>query len=63
MLRMLNPAMWLLSKYNVPFFMVYTNTPGEIVYEDEYQVAVEVDDTEILEEYTHTWTDPNEEIT
>lgn len=63
MMKMITPAMWLLERYNHPFYVVYTNFPGKIVYEDEYQVAVEVDDTEILEEYTHTWTDPNEEIT
>ncbi|MBP3216970.1 MAG: hypothetical protein J6M46_01215 [Lachnospiraceae bacterium] len=26
-------------RYNHPYFLVYTNTPGEIVYEDQYQVA------------------------
>ena len=56
MLRMLNPAMWLLSKYNVPFFMVYTNTPGEIVYEDEYQIAVKVGEDIPVVEYRHEWT-------
>ena len=34
--------------------MVYTNTPGEIVYEDQYQVVVKVEDW-IIEEYEHTW--------
>ena len=42
MMRMIHPLMWLLEKYNHPFFVVYTNSPGEIVYEDEYQVAVKV---------------------
>lgn len=43
MLKMIVPAMWLLEKYNHPFYLVYTNTlPGEIVYEDHYQVAVNV---------------------
>ena len=44
MMRMITPAMWLLEKYNHPFYVVYTNFPGEIVYEDKYQVAVKVDD-------------------
>ena len=43
MLNMIRPAMWLLERYNHPFYLVYTNTlPGEIVYEDRYQVAVKV---------------------
>ena len=43
MLNMIQPAMWLLERYNHPFYLVYTNTlPGEIVYEDKYQVAVKV---------------------
>ena len=58
MLRMLNPAMWLLDKYGVPFFMVYTNTPGEIVYEDEYQVTVKVDEDIPVIEYHHEWAEP-----
>ncbi|MBQ9828193.1 MAG: hypothetical protein IJM62_05865 [Lachnospiraceae bacterium] len=42
MLKMIRPAMWLLDKYGVQYFLVYTNSPGEIVYEDRYQVAVKV---------------------
>ncbi len=43
MLKRIVPAMWLLEKYNHPFYLVYTNTlPGEIVYEDKWQVAVKV---------------------
>ncbi len=42
MMKMIRPALWLLEKYNHPYFLVYTNTPGEIVYEDQYQVAVKV---------------------
>ena len=42
MMRMIRPALWLLERYNHPFYLVYTNTPGEIVYEDQYQVAVKV---------------------
>ena len=40
MIEKLQPLMDLLDKYNVPYDMVYTNYPGRIVYEDEYQVAV-----------------------
>jgi hypothetical protein len=40
---MILPALWLLERYNHPFYLVYTNSlPGEIVYEDQYQVAVKV---------------------
>ena len=39
MLKMIRPAMWLLERYNHPYYVVYTNTPGEIVYEDKYQIA------------------------
>ena len=40
--------MWLLEKYNHPFYVVYSNTPGEIVYEDRYQVCCKVEEPEIL---------------
>ena len=42
MLEKLKPAMRLLDKCNHPYDVVYTNFVGEIVYEDEYQVAVRV---------------------
>ena len=42
MIKMIRPALWLLEKYEHPYFLVYTNTPGEIVYEDQYQIAVKV---------------------
>ncbi len=42
MMKLITPAMWLLEKYNHPFYVVYTNQPGEIIYEDEYQVVVKV---------------------
>ncbi|MCQ2461736.1 MAG: hypothetical protein MJ115_06305 [Clostridia bacterium] len=42
MMKLMNPAMWLLEKYNHPFYVVYTNSPGEIIYEDDYQVVVKV---------------------
>lgn len=40
MLEKLRLAMELLDKYQHPYDVVYTNFVGEIVYEDEYQVAV-----------------------
>ncbi len=40
MLKRLSPLVDILSKYGVPHDMVYTDYVGNIVYEDEYQVAV-----------------------
>lgn len=56
MLKLIGPAMWLLEKYDHPFYVVYTNFPGEIVYEDKYQVAVKVDDKVIIEQVQKSWT-------
>lgn len=44
MLEKLKPAIELLDKHNRPYDVVYTNFVGEIVYEDEWQVAVKVTD-------------------
>ena len=54
MMKMINPVMWLLDKYHHPFYVVYTNYPGEIVYEDKYQIAVKVDDPIIVKDYVHS---------
>ena len=48
-------AMWLLDKYHHPFYVVYTNYPGEIVYEDEYQVAVKAGEDLIFEDVQTSW--------
>jgi len=40
MLKKLLPLMAMLDKYGVPYDVVYTNAPGSVVYEDEWQVAV-----------------------
>ena len=53
MMKLITPAMWLLEKYNHPYYVVYTNFPGEIVYEDEFQVVVKVDDSIKIEENYH----------
>lgn len=44
MLKKLEPAIQLLDKYNHPYDIVYTNFVGTILYEDEWQVAVKVED-------------------
>ena len=55
MLKMIQPALWLLERYNHPYYLVYTNTPGEIVYEDKYQVAVKVPGFLKIEEVQESW--------
>lgn len=55
MMKMIRPAMWLLEKYHHPYYLVYTNTPGEIVYEDQYQVAVKVPGVLQIEKLQKSW--------
>jgi len=55
MMKMIRPALWLLEKYNHPYFLVYTNTPGEIVYEDKYQVVVKVSGDLVIEPVQPSW--------
>ena len=55
MLTMIRPALWLLDKYNHPYYLVYTNYPGEVVYEDQYQVAAKADGKLIVEELQESW--------
>jgi len=54
MMKWMKPALWLLDRYNQPYYLVYTNTPGNIVYEDKYQVVVKVDDI-VVEEVPKSW--------
>ena len=56
MLKMIRPALWLLEKYHHPYYVVYTNTPGEIVYEDKYQVVVKVPGVLQIEKTPPSWT-------
>lgn len=55
MMKMIRPALWLLEKYNHPYFLVYTNTPGEIVYEDKYQIVAKTDGFLQIEELQPSW--------
>ena len=55
MLKMIRPALWLLERYNHPYYLVYTHTPGEIVYEDKSQVAVKVPGFLKIEEVQESW--------
>ena len=55
MMKMIRPALWLLDKYHHPYYLVYTNTPGEIVYEDQYQVAVKVPGVLQIDRLQKSW--------
>jgi len=48
MQKMIRPAMELLDKYNHPYDVVYTNFVGTIIYEDEWQIAVRVENGEMV---------------
>ena len=60
MMKMIRPALWLLEKYNHPYFLVFTNSPGEIVYEDKFQVAVKVSGTLQIEPVQPSWSPKQE---
>jgi hypothetical protein len=55
MLKMIRPALWLLERYKHPYFLVYTNTPGEIVYEDQYQIVAKTDGYLQIDEVQDSW--------
>ena len=55
MLKMVQPLLWLLERYRQPYYVVYTNFPGEIVYEDEYQIVVKVDENVVIEDVQPSW--------
>lgn len=44
MMKHMKPMLWLLDRYNHPYDIVFTNYPGNIIYEDEYQIVVTIDD-------------------
>ena len=48
MVARLEPAIALLEKYAKPYNIVYTNFAGTIVYEDEWQVAVRVENGRMI---------------
>ena len=51
----MRPILWLLDKYKHPYYVVYTNTPGKIVYEDKYQIAVEVSGELKIDKLQKSW--------
>ena len=48
MLRKIEPAVRLLDKYEHPYDIVYTNFIGTVIYEDEWQVSVRVEDGKMI---------------
>lgn len=48
MLEVLEPAMHLLDKYEHAYDVIYTNYVGTIIYEDDWQVAVRVENGEMI---------------
>ena len=61
MLKMIRPALWLLERYDVPYYLVYTNTPGEIVYEDQYQIVAKTDGMVHIDEVQPSWSPKDED--
>lgn len=56
MMKMMGPLMWLLDRYHHPFYVVYTDHPGdEIVYEDRYQIVVKVSGKLDIAEIPESW--------
>ena len=55
MMRMIRPALWLLERYHHPYFLVFTNDPGEIVYEDQYQIVAKTDGVLQIEGMQPSW--------
>ena len=48
MVKVIEPAISLLDKYDKPYDVVYTNFVGTIVYEDDWQIAVKVQDGKMV---------------
>ena len=48
MQRKIEPAVRLMDKYGHPYDIVYTNYVGTVIYEDDWQVAVRVEDGKMI---------------
>lgn len=48
MVEKIKPAIALLDRYQKPYDVVYTNFVGTIIYEDDWQVAVQVEDGKMI---------------
>lgn len=60
MMKMIRPALWLLERYDHPYYLVYTNTPGEIVYEDQYQIVAKAGEALQIDEVPANWSPQDE---
>lgn len=60
MMKMIRPALWLLERYDHPYYLVYTNTPGEIVYEDQYQIVAKAGEALQIDEVPASWSPQDE---
>lgn len=56
MLKWVKPVLWLMDRYNIPYYLVYTNTPGEIIYEDQYQIVAKADDI-VIKPMQKSWSE------
>ena len=63
MMKMIRPALWLLERYDHPYYLVYTNTPGEIVYEDDYQIAARSEGFLQIDEVPESWSPKDDDQT
>lgn len=48
MVEKLKPAIVLLDRHQKPYDVVYTNFVGTVVYEDDWQIAVQVENGEMI---------------
>ncbi|MCI8770507.1 MAG: hypothetical protein HFH73_05055 [Lachnospiraceae bacterium] len=48
MVEKLKPAIALLDRHQKPYDVVYTNFVGTVVYEDDWQIAVQVENGEMI---------------
>ena len=58
MMKMINPLLWLMERYQHPYYVIYTNFPGEIVYEDDYndyRMAKTIESSIVFAAKRHVW--------
>ena len=54
MVKWMKPVLWLLDRYSIPYYVVLTNSPGEIIYEDQYQIVAKTDDI-VIQPVPKSW--------
>ena len=55
MMKMIKPMLWLLDKYERPYYVLLTDSPGEIVYEDKYQIVARAGKPLQIDEVPESW--------